>query len=201
MKPKISIVIPFHWMKDWQVYLTRCLASIEAQTFKDYEIILLKHSTMPVTSNRVMESASGEIVKVIYMDDYLAHGNSLQEIVDAFGSDTTWLVTGCVHDRGDGEQINYHTAKYSDNIHTGNNTIGSPSVLAVRRSAMEYFDAQLSWLLDCDLYKRLHEKYGLPTILDTPNVVIGLHKGQMSNIMSDELKAKEVEYLKKKYDK
>ena len=71
--PKVSICIPFHWMENWQFFLTGCLESIEKQTFTDYEIILIKHSTMPVTSNRVIESAKGEIIKVLYMDDWLEH--------------------------------------------------------------------------------------------------------------------------------
>jgi UDP-glucose 6-dehydrogenase len=103
---KISIVIPFHWMENWPQMMERCLKSIEAQSFKDYEVVLIKHSTMPVTSNRVIESAKGELVKVLYMDDYLAHGNALQEIVDNFSEKTQWLVTGCLHDEG--TTMNHH---------------------------------------------------------------------------------------------
>lgn len=195
--PRISVAIPFHWMDNWPVLLTRCLASIEAQSFKDYEIVLVKHSTMPVTSNRVIESAKGELVKVLYMDDYLAHGNALQEISDNFKKDDTWLVTGCVHD--DGNTVgNYHEPKSTLDISTGSNGIGSPSVLTMRRERAFLFDSRLSWLLDIDLYQRLHSSYGSPKILNTPNVVIGLHKGQMTNILSDQEKEEEHRYLARK---
>ena len=197
--PKISVVVPFHWMENWERLLLRCLMSIEAQTFKDYEIILLKHSTMPVTSNRAIESAKGDLIKVLYMDDYLAHENALQEIADNFTKESKWLVTGCVHDTGDGNPTNYHEPKYTDDIFTGNNGIGSPSVLTMSREGLLLFDDTLSWLLDVDLYKRLHDSFGPPKILSTPNVCIGLHKGQHSNLMPDDKKREEGIYMLKKH--
>lgn len=198
--PKISIVIPFHWMKDWPQMMERCLKSIQAQTFKDYEVILIKHSTMPVTSNRVIESAKGELIKVLYLDDYLAHGNALKEIADGFAENTQWLVTGCLHDTGDGNLINYHEPSYNDQIYTGVNTIGSPSVLTFRREGHLLFDTKLSWLLDVDLYKRLHDLYGPPTIVNSPNVVIGIGQHQTTHILSDEQKQKEHIYLLEKHN-
>lgn len=197
--PKLSIVIPFHFMDNWHLMLTRCLGSIEMQTFMDYEILIAKVSTMPVTSNRVIESAKGDLIKVLYMDDYLAKETSLQEIVNAFDKNTQWLVSGCVHDDGSGQAKNPHQPLWTDNIITGNNKIGSPSVLTMRRKNKLSFDENMSWLLDCDLYKRLHDIYGEPKILESYNVAIGIHKGQTSNTLSQEDKQKEHDYLLKKY--
>ena len=126
---KLSVVVPFHWMEQWEFFLNRCLRSIEAQSFKDYEVVLVKHSTMPKTSNRALESAKGEYIKILYMDDYLAHGDSLQEISDVITPDTQWIATGCMHDRGDGSLQSYHKPVWSREIYTGINTIGSPSVV------------------------------------------------------------------------
>ena len=195
---KISICIPIHWMENWPVLLTRCLASIEMQSFADYEIILVKHSTMPITSNRTIESAKGELVKILYMDDYLTHRDSLKEIADNFKPEDHWLVTGCLHDNGI-DVGNYHEATWTENISTGNNGIGSPSVVTLRKEGRLLFDTTLSFLLDCDLYKRMHTKYGLPKILNTPNVTIGIHAGQTTNTMSEEDKLKEFDYLSKKF--
>lgn len=191
---KLTIAIPFHWMENWQFFLNRCLKSIEAQTFKDYEVVLIKHSNMPGTSNRVIESAKGEIIKILYMDDYLAHGNALQEIVDNFKGG--WLTTGCLHDDGSGAR-NYHAPSF-DGIPNNQNTIGSPSVIAFENNNPLLFDIHMSWLLDLDLYRRLNERYGPPTLLDTPNVTIGIHKGQMTHILSDKEKQAEADYLFKK---
>ncbi len=194
---KISIVIPFHWMDNWQFFMNRCLSSIENQTFKDYEVVLINHSTMPVTSNRVIESAQGELIKILYVDDYLAHPNSLQEIVDNF--EGNWLVTGCTHDTGNGEQVNYHEPAWNDQLYTGVNSVGSPSVLTMKKEGCLLFDTSLSWLLDCDLYKRLHDQYGPPKIVNTPNVVIGIGQHQTTYKLSDEQKLKEHEYVARKH--
>lgn len=195
---KISICIPWHFMENWQFFLTRCLKSIEAQTFKDYEVILTKAGSMPVNSNRAIESAQGELIKILYMDDYLAHGNALQEIVDNFTKESTWLVTGCLHD--DGKNVgNYHEPSWNNELYTGINSIGSPSVLTMRREGSLFFDDKLSWLLDCDLYTRLYDLHGPPTLLKTPNVVIGIGVHQTTYHLDDDRKKWEYEYVKKKH--
>lgn len=189
--PKISIVIPFHWMKNWQFFMNRCLESIENQTFKDYEIVLIKHSTMPVTSNRVIESAKGQFIKILYMDDCLAHPNALKDIVDNFEFEDEWLITGA--------DTNPHPY-WTDDIQTGNNKLGSPSALTMRNTTAEMFDERMSWLLDCDLYKRMYDAYGEPKILDSIGVKIGIHDGQMTNILTDEEKLAEHNLIKEKYN-
>lgn len=179
-------------MDNWQFFLNRCLESIERQSFKNYEVVLINHSNMPITSNRAIESCTGEIVKVLYMDDYLAHENSLKNIVDAYPF--SWLVTACDHDVN-GVRINPHQASF-DGIEQNTNTIGSPSVLAFKKDCHPtLFDEQLSWVLDTDLYKRLNARYGKPKVLEDVNVTIGVHDGQMTNILSSEEKEIEQNYL------
>jgi len=189
---KISICIPFHWMKNWQFFLTRCLESIEKQTFKDYEVILVKHSTMPVTSNRAIESAKGEIIKVLYMDDWLESEDYLGKLYEAFDEKTNWVITSASTNK---------EPYWTDDIETGNNRLGSPSALAFRNYFTKHFDENLSWLLDCDLYKRLNGLLGAPKILTDIEVGIGVHDGQMTHILTDEQKQDEYNYLKKKYAK
>ena len=196
-KPKVSCVIPFHWMENWSFFLTRCLKSIEEQSFTDYEIVVMKVGSMPVTSNAVIKACKGEIIKVLYMDDYLAHQNSLKNIVNAFTGG--WLVTGCEHDTGDGFRRNQHFPEWNDEVPKGTNTIGSPSVLAFANEEPLLFDERLSWLLDCELYGRLYKRYGMPTILNDINVVIGLHSGQMTQKLTREEKEAEGVYLLQKY--
>lgn len=193
MNPRISIAIPFHWMKNWQFFLTRCLESIEKQNFKDYEVILYKHSTMPITSNMAIEAPRGEIIKVLYMDDWLESENYLEELSKRFlERKVEWVITSASTNKN---------PEWTDNIHTGNNRLGSPSALAFRRryGDNELFDPKLSWLLDCDLYKRLEKRFGKPKILTNIEVGIGVHDGQMTCILTDEQKIKEVNYLKDKY--
>lgn len=200
--PKISICVPAHkGMKDHDFFLERLLASIEKQTFTDYEVVLTYKGKMAENTNTSMREAKGEIIKILYLDDYLSDENALQHIVDAFEKEPekVWLATGCVHDNRVMSDIAPHTPSYSTDILTGNNTIGSPSVVALRSGLEMYFDETLSWLLDCDLYYRLHNKYGDPILLSDLDVAIGVGDHQTSVLMSDEAKEKEHSYLLRKY--
>lgn len=188
--PKLSIVVPFHWMSNWQFYLTRCLESIEKQTFTDYEVILTKAGSMPVNTNRAIQTAQGELIKVLYMDDYLSDEHILQSIVDGFVG-TNWMIVG--------SNNNQHPY-WTPNIETGNNKLGSPSALVMRNDNPLLFDENMSWLLDCDYYKRMYQRYGLPEIIQGDLITIGQHVGQMTHILTDEDKAKEFEYITKKYE-
>ena len=130
------------------------------------------------------------------MDDYLAHPNSLQTLVDNFRGG--WLVTGCTHD--DGQMIGSpHHPKWNPNVKNGENTIGSPSVIAFENKEPLLFDEEMSWLLDCDYYHRLYQRYGEPTIVDDLSVIIGVGGHQMTNLLTVEEKQKEVYYIKNKY--
>ena len=195
-EPKISIVIPIHWMKNWQFFLTRCLESIEKQTFTDYEIIITKHGKMAENTNAGIFKATGEIIKILYMDDYLAHPNSLKNLAENF--EGGWLATGCLHDFGDGKPKGTHLARL-DGIFKNSNTIGSPSVIAIENKDPLLFDENMSWVLDLDYYNRLFKKYGPPTILDNCEVVLGCGDHQVTNIMSKEDKISEEKYLINKW--
>ncbi len=221
--PRFSIAIPTHDMARKIVFLKRSLDALWTQTLQDFEIIVMDNSDdyelkgicewyqggiryirnpnkgMAQNTNAAIKASYGEIIKIIYLDDFLAHNDALQKIWKNF--DKGWLVTGCLHtpDLIGGYRLNAHYPRYSDNIQLGNNTIGSPSVLAFENKGHILFDEQMTWLLDCDYYKRLYEKYGEPTILDDLNVVIGIGEHQATFLLPDELKAKEHEYLNNKY--
>lgn len=202
--PKISLVIPVHAaMKHGDFFLWRSIQAIMRQTFKDFEIVIVQEGTMPVNTNAGILKARGELIKILYLDDYLAHDNALQEIADNFSDTDQWLVTGCLHQRNEAgyyeDPHSPHSPEYTDDIHTGNNRIGSPSVLTIRNEGHLLFDENLSWLLDADLYKRYYEKYGPPKILDDLNVVIGIGEHQATHLLPDDQKTFEFNYLKEKY--
>lgn len=212
-KPIFSICIPIHAMERGDFFLTRCLDSILDQTFTDYEVVITDNSDddklkkvfdtyaikrvyyrnpkkgMAPNTNEAMKRANGRLVKILYMDDYFAHKNALKDILEAFTG--YWLITAVDN--------NLHP-RYTTNIHMGNNHLGSPSALTIQRDKVMFFDEELSWLLDCDLYRRLYDKYGEPVILNKVNVNMGVHPGQMTNILSDDEKKLEEVYLLNKYD-
>lgn len=189
----LSIAIPIHDMKNKDFFLNRCLESIRSQTYQDYEIVITEEGKMAENTNAAIRQCKGDLIKVLYMDDWLAHKDALKNIVNAMkDKDTSWLITGVDTNPN---------PRWTPDIHTGNNKLGSPSALTMRKNRTLLFDENLSWLLDCDLYYRMARKYGTPTILSEVNVNIGIHDGQMTNLMSDKEKRKEFWYMQKKYEK
>lgn len=176
-------------MDNWPFFLERCLKSIEAQTFTNYEIVMVKHSSMPTTSNRTIQSAQGEIIKMLYMDDYLADKDALQHLVDSWRGG--WAVSGCIHNDGTALS-NAHFPKWSMEVFQGVNLIGSPSVVAFENNDPSLFDERMSWMLDLDLYRDLFTRYGEPTIINHLDVGIGVGSHQMTHKLTDEEKETEV---------
>lgn len=192
----ISIIVPVHDMKNKDFFLKRCLDSIRAQSYQDYEIVISENGKgMASNTNAGIKTANGEIIKILFMDDYLAHANSLRDVVRHFKGG--WLVTGCEHDNG--ARHNPHFPYYNPDIFLGRNTIGSPSVLAFENLKPLLFNEKLTWLLDCDLYTRLFEKYGEPVILNSINVVIGIGDHQTTHVLSEKVKDREYDYMRNKY--
>lgn len=186
----ISIAIPYYkGMKDAEFFLERCLNSIREQTYQDYEIVVTEAGKMAENTNAAIKQSTGDLIKILYMDDYFAHKNALKDIVENFKGE--WMITGC--------DTNPHPY-WTDDIYLGNNKLGSPSVLTVKNKHPMLFDENLGWLLDCDYYYRMYQKYGKPTILDSINVCIGIGEHQATNTMGDKVKLKEYHYMKKKYD-
>lgn len=213
--PKVSIIVPVYLMTDAIFFLKRNLESILNQTYTDYEIIISDDSeddmlkshfrTYPVkwfkntgkhsmadNTNSGISHASGDLIKILFQDDFFYNNTAQEEIVSYFKKDVKWLVTGCTHTIG-----NVHMPFWSES----DNTIGSPSVLTIHKSVTERFDPDFHWVLDLDLYKRLYRKYGKPKLLNKINVVIGIGPHQTTHNLSEERKLIEHEMLKAKYEK
>ncbi len=185
---KVSLAIPYHDTPHTAIHLARLLFSISKQTFQDYEIILTKAGKMAENTNEAIRRSKGEFVKIMYIDDCFSHENALKEIVEACTG--YWAIAGA---------DNNPNPKWTKDIETGNNRLGSPSALIFRNENPILFDENMSWMLDCDFYKRLYEKHGKPDILKGNHIGIGIHPGQMSNILTAEEKLAEFNYMKQKY--
>lgn len=188
---KLSIVIPIHDMKGGADFLWKTVLKLSKQTFQDFEIVITNDGKIAENTNSGIKKAKGEIIKILYLDDTLSHDNVLQEVVDAFDEGADWLITG-----SDNNQDPYWT----DDVHIGNNKLGSPSALAFRNEDPLLFDENLSWLLDCDLYYRLYERYGEPKILPGNYITIGIGDHQLTRTLSEDDKLKEYNYMQKKYE-
>lgn len=191
--PKVSIVIPIHDMKNGAFFLWRAINSIMEQTFKDYEVIITKEGKMAENTNAGIKKAKGEYIKILYMDDWLSNDEALEAMVVAMdNTKLNWMICSV-----DTNQSPYWT----DDIETGNNKLGSPSALMMRNEDPLLFDERLSWLLDCDLYKRMYAEKGPMVVLHGgPYVNIGVGDHQTTNILTDEEKLSEHKLMNKKYE-
>ena len=198
------------------------------QTYKDFELVISDHSknddienlckkhdsllnisymrnekrrgNFTYNTNEAMLRCKGDIIKILYQDDFLWDKNSLEKINKAFDKNVNWLVTACQH-TSDGVTFDReHRPAYNEKIYTGNNTIGNPSVLSVRRNDdMLFFDERMIWTVDVDYYKRLHDKFGPPKILNDVTVVIRLWDKQLTHLIPDRIKQREVNLSAEKH--
>lgn len=194
----ISLAIPYHDTPNTAKYLSRLLQSIATQTYTDYEIVLTKEGAFARNHNAAIIKSKGEFVQMLGIDDYFTDADALGRIVAGFQSGKEWQITACLHDL-DGVVGFPHTPYWTDDIYRGNNRLGSVSTLSFRRESGLLFEEPLTWLVDCDLYYRLHIKYGLPNLLETHNVVISNPTDRVTNTLSFDIKNNEVQYLARKY--
>lgn len=218
---RVSICIPIYGgMDNAKEFLERNLKSIYIQSFDDYEIVISddsdddmlkiwlskfdlpikyfknKNHSMANNTNNAINHAEGELIKILFQDDFFYDSRSLENIVKAFTGSCWWLATGCTHTMNGINTFNDHQPYYSES----ENTIGSPSVIIFKNEIKERFDPNFHWVLDLDWYKQLYRKYGKPKIYDPINVVIGVGLHQKTNLLSDERKALEHKMLKLKYE-
>lgn len=162
------------------------------------EISYIRNSNMIGNSsanlNEAILASRGDIIKIIFQDDFLYHDRSIEDIVKEYVRDPSikWLVTSCCHTENGYEYYDYMDPIYTENILDGNNRISSPSVLSfVNDGDKILFDPSFIWLMDCDYYYRLNKKYGPPFYLKSTNVVNRHWKGQLTKTLPDDVRNKE----------
>ena len=151
--------------------------------------------------NNAMRHCKGEWIKVLFQDDFLFDENSLQkqyEILNA-NPDIKWLVTSFQHSNDGSTFYRLYNPTYSDNIWTGNNTLGNPSNLTLKNEDLLFFDEELNWLVDCEYYYRMFLKHGKPTIINEVTVVNRTHGDGLSNTTPSSVKNHELKKVIEKY--
>lgn len=186
-------------MQKGDYFLERLQNSLEEQTFRDFDVVITAEGKMAENTNAAIKQATGQIIKILYMDDFLWNPLALQRVSDAFDKGAKWYASGCVHTTDGISAYNPHMPSYNENIKGGANTIGSPSVIAFENNEPLLFDENLSWLLDCELYTRLHTRYGEPYLESSTDVAIGVGGHQTTQLLSEDDKLREHTYLTKKY--
>jgi len=231
---KISIAIPtWESYGKGAEFLDDLLRTIEIQTFKDYEVCISDHSednsifdkvvefedridfcyeknkndkgNGPANTNRAIKMCSGEIIKVMFQDDFFYDDEALEKIVNEFdNSDKMWLVNGCNHTQDDGHSFYWEMyPTWNDKLLEGVNTISSPSVLSFRKEVENRFDETLVYFMDCEFYYGMNDKHGQPIFLN--DVLISNRVGDYSVTTNVSHKNRdyyvntETKYCKKKY--
>ncbi|QGX98118.1 glycosyltransferase family 2 protein [Roseovarius faecimaris] len=151
-------------------------------------------------TNNAMRAARGQVLKVLFQDDFLCDPTALAQHADAFSKEgAQWLLcgSGVTHD---GQSLeNTMVPRLDPNLYLGKNTVSSPSVLALRAGTGLEFDEELIWLMDVDMYKRCQKVLGAPHILEAPMVANRLHLGQVSAGVSPTLRRRELRYMRAKH--
>lgn len=224
---RFSIVIPtWEYYGKGVFFLKELFDSIKAQTFTDFEVVVSDHSQNdeienlcfelsrefsvvyirnnsqrgngPANLNNALKHATGEIIKIMFQDDFFIDKGALNLIDSHFRlTPCSWLVNGYCTAESLTNLYGHNIPRWNDNIVTGRNTIGSPTVLSFVNKDIILFDENLVMLMDCDYYCALHRKFGPPCILEDFLVAGRWHKDQISRNYTGDL-GREIQIIKNK---
>jgi glycosyltransferase involved in cell wall biosynthesis len=208
--------------------LKRSFDHIQNQTYKDIEVIVSDHSAneeikklcdeysskfnikyiknssargnFASNLNNSIRNASGQIIKLLMQDDYLMDPKSLESVNSIFlDPRVNWAACGC-YSGWNKMEYNKLIPSYDDSsISRGINTIGSPSVISIRNKTPQYFDENLTWVVDLDYYKKMNLVFGSPAIIEEYSVFIQRHPNQITNTLSENIKHSEELELRRRY--
>ena len=210
---RLSIAIPtFEYKGKGGEFLDFLFRTIEIQTFKDFEVVVSDHSkdeklvdvidsfkskfdikyiknknrlgNGPANTNNAIRNCSGEIIKVMFQDDFFYDSQALKKIYDSFDDKHEWLVCGSNHTKNNGKSF-YRKIypKWNNRIINGVNTISSPSVMAVKKKVFDQikFDESLVMMMDCEIYFHIKKEFGEPIYLHEILVSNRIHQDQISS--------------------
>jgi glycosyltransferase involved in cell wall biosynthesis len=224
----ISICVPAYEMNGAGLKaLKRLLQTIEKQDFNDYEVIISDHSDNSLLENLIksfnndkfkhfyyknnkgsssaninnaISLANHDIIKIMFQDDFFVTTDALS-VIEKEIKNNFWGACSCIHYNSEAKQYyNTHICRWQDDIKSGVNTIGSPSVSFFRKNDLT-FDERLIWFMDTDFYYRLYQKYGYPHTI--PYVLVGICEDSTrvtNTLINDEVKNKEYAIIKEKFN-
>lgn len=229
MNELVSICIPTWEMNGVGVEVLRhSLARVNLQTYKNVEVCITDHSknhdieklckefsaflrisyhrtetkrgSPSHNTNQSIIKATGDILKLLCMDDVLYDQYSIQHIVEAFQNPAVkWLASAYCHTTDFKTLYNKHIPSIREDIHIIN-TLGTPSAISIRKGFFVPFDEELVFSYDACFYKEMLTKFGAPFILDKITMINYLHPNQVTNtIANEQLRERELIYVKEKF--
>jgi len=231
---KISICCPVYTMKDKtaEKFLVEYFSHLMYQSFKDFDVVISDQSEgdnlkqicdifslvldvkyFKNTSNKknaannvnnAVRYATGDVVKLLYMDDFFIDPFALHKIDEAFkdNPEGKWFISGFTHSNEDRTKI-FDTRKpsYNNKYVNGDNTTGNPSNYAVRRDCAIEMDDDLLWIVDGEYFYRSYYYHGDPIMIDDVLVCFREHgSSAFRDPKFQELDAKERQYCIDKYN-
>lgn len=232
MNKKVSIAIPT-WESHGRgvEFLDDLLRTIEIQHFKDFEVVISDHSenddlvnkvkefdtkfqikyiknnknrgNSPANLNNAIDNCSGEIIKIMFQDDFFYDDEALEKIYYSLAdSEKMWLLNGCNHTKDNGNSFYWEFyPKFNPDLLRGVNTISSPSVVAFKNNVDNRFDPNIVYFMDLDFYYGMKQKYDDPIFYNDILISNRVHDDSISNKLSnkEEIMQKESEYCLTKY--
>lgn len=216
-KVKISVVIPAYEMHGVGVkYIKELLESIKSQTYTNFEVIVADHSVnseielvsqnwpfdikhfynergrgnASVNMNEGLKRASGDIIKIMHMDDLFCNNNAFKLISESISEKYKWGVVGFNH------VIEPDPALVGETIGVD----GCPSTSFFIRNVSEpdLFDENLVIINDKDMHTRLKIKYGEMAIISEMCVTIRMHEYNFAKEKSQADYKEEYNYFRNK---
>ena len=227
---KISLCIATYEMGGYgYTFLDELLTELKLQSFQDFEVVISdqspdtkvlevceKHSKLldikyfkyfynkgkaACNINQAMKYATGDIIKIIYQDDFFVERDALSKINQKFEEGAKWVVNGFTHSKDKKEFFNTRVPYYHDAVIVGENSIGNPSNFAILTKERMYMDESILYVVDCEFYYRVKQKLGLPTVISDILVCARHHPvSAVDNPSFYSLKDPEVEYCLKKHN-
>ena len=207
---KVSIAIPAYAKDhDGVKYLRESFDSISKQTFTDFEVILSDHSKIndlsdlcdeystkfkivyiknyygrgvpTINANNAMKYCDGEYIKILHHDDFFVDDKALEKIVNALDeSGKKWLASGFNHTYNGVDFFDSRKPQYPDHLLVGNNLLGAPTNITIRRDSKVDFDTNITMGIDHEWYHQLRMKYGMPYMLDDVVVTSRIRNDRVS---------------------
>ena len=132
--------------------------------------------------NTCLDFSIGKIIKVLFQDDYFLDIDALYKIKKKFETENCkWVMNSFTHTNDDINYFNTMIPKLNDKLLEGCNTMGNPSNLSFLRSHKQYFDEDIVYLVDCELYYRMNLLYGEPGTIEDVLVAIRYHETSATN--------------------
>jgi glycosyltransferase involved in cell wall biosynthesis len=142
------------------------------------------------TLNSGIRAATGDVVRILFQDDLLFGPDSLGQMMQEFRRGALWCVGRGMH-VVDGRLVRPLTPFASTAMAYGFNTIGPPSVLSFVNARPLLFNEDLVWLMDCEFYLRLLERYGPPACIPHFNTIIRIGDHQLTNHIPDQVRSRD----------